>query len=336
LDKLIEWTGERCVPWSPSAQLVYEHLHRYLWSAPLVRDRMVLDLASGEGYGSAILADSALKVVGLDVDPEAVEHSLRNYAAPNVEFIVGDSRDLSRFEPSSFGAVVAFEMIEHIFDQEQVLAEIARVLAPSGLLIMSTPDRGAYSDENDEANPFHVRELTVAQFTALLGSQFANVSTWGQRAINGSALWQLTGSGAVNGMPAENVFVERAEEGWSLHPELSPLYIVAVASNEPLPPIAAHSALGDCGLDMVHMAWDANETLRLQLDEQSKAQALARVQLDSELTAARARIERVEGSVSWQLLERLRRLVFGIVGGEGSAAGAALQRALRRVGRLLG
>jgi O-antigen biosynthesis protein len=57
--RLIEWTGERCVPWVPSPQLVYEHFHRYLWAASLVGDRRVLDLASGEGFDAAILARTA-------------------------------------------------------------------------------------------------------------------------------------------------------------------------------------------------------------------------------------------------------------------------------------
>jgi len=53
--RLIEWTGERCVPWAPDVQVVYEHMHRYLWAAGLVAGRRVLDVGSGEGFGAAIL-----------------------------------------------------------------------------------------------------------------------------------------------------------------------------------------------------------------------------------------------------------------------------------------
>ncbi len=62
--RLIEWTGERCVPWSPDVQVVYEHLHRYLWAAQLVTGKRVLDLGSGEGFGASILADNASEVRG--------------------------------------------------------------------------------------------------------------------------------------------------------------------------------------------------------------------------------------------------------------------------------
>ena len=66
--RLIEWTGERCVPWAPDVQVVYEHLHRYLWARRLVGGRRVLDLASGEGFGSAILSEEAEEVVGFEID----------------------------------------------------------------------------------------------------------------------------------------------------------------------------------------------------------------------------------------------------------------------------
>ena len=77
--RLIEWTGERCVPWAPDVQVVYEHFHRYMWAARVVKGRRVLDLGSGEGFGAAILAGSAEHVVGVDVDERTVEHSKLNY-----------------------------------------------------------------------------------------------------------------------------------------------------------------------------------------------------------------------------------------------------------------
>jgi ubiquinone/menaquinone biosynthesis C-methylase UbiE len=342
--RLIEWTGERCVPWSPDAQNVYEHLHRYLWAAPLVADRRVLDLASGEGFGAATLAESASGVIGLDVDQLTVEHSTLNYRAPNLEFRVGDAQDLSSFDAGSFGAVVALEMIEHVADQERVLGEIARVLDPNGVLIMSTPDRRAYSELAHEQNPFHVRELTTAEFTKLLTSQFANVATWGQRPITGSALSALGESSGADGVPQFFV-VERIGDSWRLASDLSPLFVVAVASNAALPPIAANSVLADSGLEAVRVAEDNAEKLRHELDTQWRnakefADRALRAEskvaaLESELAVARPCVERVEGSVTWQLFERVRATVFRVVGGEGSTAARALQSALRVLGRLL-
>src|SRR5205823_5939850 len=102
--RLIEWTGERCVPWTREPAIVYEHFHRYLWAAAMLDGRTVLDAGSGEGFGAAILARRAAAVTGVDVDERAVEHAQANYAQPNLTFEVASALDLARFGDSSFGA----------------------------------------------------------------------------------------------------------------------------------------------------------------------------------------------------------------------------------------
>jgi O-antigen biosynthesis protein len=146
--RLIEWTGERCVPWAPDVQVVYEHFHRYLWARSLVADRRVLDLGSGEGFGAALLAGSARSVTGIDIDYDAVEHSRLNYTGDNLDFRQASASDLHEFADGSFDVVVAFEMIEHVGEREQrrLLDEVARVLSNGGLFIVSTPERRTYSD----------------------------------------------------------------------------------------------------------------------------------------------------------------------------------------------
>ena len=70
----LDWTGERCVPWSPDTQVIYEHYHRYAIARDLCRDKRVLDLACGEGYGTALLASTATTAVGVDIDELSVAH----------------------------------------------------------------------------------------------------------------------------------------------------------------------------------------------------------------------------------------------------------------------
>ena len=173
-------------------QVVYEHMHRYLWAATVVAGRRVLDLGSGEGFGASILsAGEGTEVVGIDIDERTVEHAQLNWAGPRTSFKVGNAFDLSEFDDGSFGAVVAFEVIEHVEKQEQVLAEVARVLADDGVLIISTPDRRLYSDATEQVNPFHQHELTYEEFSALLEGPFPHVAVWGQRTITGSHLAAL-------------------------------------------------------------------------------------------------------------------------------------------------
>ena len=65
---LLEPTGERYLPWLEEASIGYEHLHRYAYATQFVKNKRVLDLASGEGYGSYLLAKTAKSVTGIDID----------------------------------------------------------------------------------------------------------------------------------------------------------------------------------------------------------------------------------------------------------------------------
>lgn len=62
----MEYTGERFVP-EQQGNIELEHLHRYLCAAELSAQKDVLDIASGEGYGSSILARVARSVIGVDI-----------------------------------------------------------------------------------------------------------------------------------------------------------------------------------------------------------------------------------------------------------------------------
>ena len=70
----LEWTGERYVP-QVSGNIRLEHLHRYLLARELSKGQRVLDIASGEGYGSDLLAEVAEYVVGVDIAHEVVRHA---------------------------------------------------------------------------------------------------------------------------------------------------------------------------------------------------------------------------------------------------------------------
>jgi GT2 family glycosyltransferase/SAM-dependent methyltransferase len=233
-------------------QVVYEHFHRYLWAARVVTGRKVLDLGSGEGFGAAILAESAAHVVGVDIDARTVEHSRLNYAAANLEFDVGTALDLSSFEAGSFGAVVAFEIIEHVRDQERVLDEVARLLVDDGVLVISTPDRRLYSEATGQHNPFHERELGLEEFHELLAANFPHVASWGQRAIAGSHMSALDGyspGDSVTDQP--DFYLERSGKEWRLAGDPAAMYAVALASRAPLPALPSTSTLADCGLELV-------------------------------------------------------------------------------------
>ena len=175
------WTGERYIP-HLRGNIRYEHLHRYAMYASQATNKTVLDIACGEGYGSAILAQRAARVCGVDISNEAVAHAKLTYSPSikNVEFKQG-SADAIPYPDAYFDLVTSFETLEHLQPQEQMLAEIKRVLKPGGLLILSTPDKEAYAEADGGHNEFHVKELTGVEFRELVGKFFRNFTMHGQR-----------------------------------------------------------------------------------------------------------------------------------------------------------
>ena len=164
----LEPTGERMLPDHYGGQLVHaEHLARYRLAAQLAPGRRVLDAACGEGYGTALLAAAGADAVGVDVDEATVEHARRRHG---VEAKVADVAALP-FDDGAFDLVVSFETIEHVQDAERALDELARVRAPGGLLMISTPVAGQYLVDNE----FHVREFGHDEFTGLLRARFPAV-----------------------------------------------------------------------------------------------------------------------------------------------------------------
>jgi SAM-dependent methyltransferase len=165
---------ERFDPESFRGELVEaEHLARYRWAAGAVAGVDVLDAGCGEGYGARLLMQlgGARRCVGVDIDERTVAAARDRYAdVEGIDFETGDVTSLP-FDDDSFDAITCFETIEHVAAQRDAVAELARVLRPGGVLLISSPNRGVYPP----GNPFHERELEAAEFEALLGGSFAHV-----------------------------------------------------------------------------------------------------------------------------------------------------------------
>jgi 2-polyprenyl-3-methyl-5-hydroxy-6-metoxy-1,4-benzoquinol methylase len=171
---------ERLVPETdPRLHVIREHLARYNFAARFVTGKNVLDVACGSGYGAAILKNAgAMAVTGVDISDEAVAYARVHHAADGIEFVVGDAERLSPSGP--FDVVVSFETIEHIAHPKAFLAESTRLLAPGGVLIVSTPVRLKGTLADRPANPHHVREWSLPEFQALLCEHYRHVDIHGQ------------------------------------------------------------------------------------------------------------------------------------------------------------
>ncbi|MDM7994134.1 MAG: methyltransferase domain-containing protein [Acidobacteriota bacterium] len=233
----MKFTGERFIPGQGGCQIAYEHLHRYFFALRWAEGRTVLDLASGSGYGSALLARRARHVWALDLDAEAVREASRSWRRPNLTFLRGDALQLP-FQSGSMDLVVAMEILEHLEDQTSLIHEAARVCSATGTVLVSTPNKAEYSDARHYKNPFHRRELYRDEFIGLLKEHFPFVDIVGQQIRAGSLI-----AGGSSSSLCE-VFEEAACGADS---DISqPMYYLAVCSpNSPHAAVPLRSAFLD-------------------------------------------------------------------------------------------
>lgn len=149
------------------------HRAAYRFAAPYLGDGLALDLGCGTGYGAAELAAGGLCVVGLDrVAPEArVRSSLARFVCADLERLP--------FAAGRFDVVTSFQVIEHLADARVYLAEIARILAPGGVLLLSTPNLR----QSDGENPYHLHEYEAGELETALASHFSSVEMRGVHAV---------------------------------------------------------------------------------------------------------------------------------------------------------
>lgn len=240
----MEFTGERFIP-TERGEIWYEHFHRYAWCRALVEGKEVLDIACGEGYGSALLARSASSVIGVDIAAEAINHAIEKYSGlAGLAFRQGDAANIP-LPDDSVDVVVSFETIEHHDRHAEMLREIRRVLRPDGLLVISSPNRPVYSEKGGYHNEFHVKELDFAEFDQTLRAEFEQVRYLGQRLAVGSVLLPL---GVENVTSTLRPFTDTGNEVLERSANLAePVYFVAVAAaaGVSLPPADASVFLSE-------------------------------------------------------------------------------------------
>lgn len=192
----MDFTGERFVA-GMGGQIALEHIHRYNLAKHLCVNKRVLDIASGEGYGSNKLAQVASHVIGVDISKEAVEHATKAYAGRNnLVYHQGSCTDIP-VDNHSIDVVVSFETLEHIVEHETFMQAVKRVLAPGGILIISTPDHYEYSVRPHYQNPFHVKELSLDEFRNLVRQYFMFCTMLKQKAERNQSIVTCEDSKAI-------------------------------------------------------------------------------------------------------------------------------------------
>jgi ubiquinone/menaquinone biosynthesis C-methylase UbiE len=217
-----KWSGERLETFILTRDAV-DHLHRYAIAKTYVKNKKVLDIASGEGYGSNLLSEEASYVFGVDIDTETIEKAKLKYRKSNLSFQQGTTSSIP-LEDNTVDVVVSFETIEHHDEHDEMMSEITRVLKPEGIVIISTPDKYYYSDAGSFKNEFHIKELYKDEFENLISKSFSNVQLLTQKYIDGNSIIQDEKSGQDIRFFNGNFSKIKEEEG-------IPMYLITIASD---------------------------------------------------------------------------------------------------------
>jgi glycosyltransferase involved in cell wall biosynthesis/SAM-dependent methyltransferase len=308
----MKFTGERFLP-EVHGNIELEHLHRYLLASKIVLGKDVLDIASGEGYGSAMLARLAHRVTGVDISEEAVAHARNKYIADNLEFSAGSCAAIP-LDDASVDVVVSFETIEHHTEHDAMMQEIRRVLRPDGVLVISSPDKLEFNAVFGSTNEFHVKELLREEFDTLLGRYFKNHILYGQKIVYGSAVFREDGHS-----PVESYELHDASHA-AISGVPHAVYQVAVASDGEIPLLSSgvlEQRIADTDFTRFWQNLIAERDADIALLKQREADISRQQNLiaerDADIALLKQReadisrqLELVLASKSWQLTKPLR------------------------------
>lgn len=217
-----KWTGERLETFIFSRDAI-EHLHRYAIVKNYIKDKIVLDIACGEGYGSALLAENAMQVYGVDIDEMTVNSASKKYVKKNLNYLVGDVTKIS-FDDNSIDVIVSFETLEHHNKHEEMMQEFKRVLKPDGILVLSTPDKLYYTDEANFKNIYHIKELYKEDFFKLVTNYYTKNQFLTQKYLGSISIIEEEASKNIINLYSGNYT--------AIEQKMVPaLYLIAIASN---------------------------------------------------------------------------------------------------------
>jgi SAM-dependent methyltransferase len=283
----MEYTGERLVPGKRGLELLeLEHRGRYDLAGSICAGKNVLDVGCGTGYGTALLAQYARSVVGIDAAVEAIEFAKENFLRDNLRFEVLDitsseaENRLHEISRHKFDVVVCFELIEHLSSPVSLLDLVKTVLRPGGRFIVSTPNSARPHRFTERENPYHVVEYEREGLRGLLGGRFKHVHVLSQ------TVHLATRIQAGN-------YRERMDS-WPRDQLPTAKYFVAICSDKRLD--------SDSKRGLLLLASDQHVTLLqslladLRKAQANKAEAIERLQalLDQATEDARSRQSRIE------------------------------------------
>lgn len=246
---------ERLSPVSQDYIELLFHWHRYNIAANLVRGKVALDLACGDGLGTYFISQFARNITGMDIDEGVIERARKNYIRDNLKYLVGPAFEIP-CRSAFFDVVISFETIEHMDGKAQIkfLNEIKRVLKPGGLVIISTPDKHR-TDKFAEKNPYHIKELYLEEFGSMLRERFDFVNICLQEVNFASFVWPLD---FTAGVPLNDYRIKCDEKGAQPTGQATGIHLYTIAfcsDNKKYSDVAESSVCYDIGRKPAEDLW---------------------------------------------------------------------------------
>jgi 2-polyprenyl-3-methyl-5-hydroxy-6-metoxy-1,4-benzoquinol methylase len=325
-------------------------------------NRRVLELGAASGHVTAALVDRGCRVTAIELEADSA--SALSEMAETV--IVGDLNDpelLDELEPE-FDVVLAGDVLEHLLRPHDVLRRAARLLRPGGRAVVSLPHVGhadvrlALMQGTWDYNAWGLLDDTHTRFFTL------------------KSIKQMVKQAGLVITELRRVVIPAFETELALERDAIPTDVLALALQDPEAETYqfVFAATLDNGDHRVGRLAESKHEVEREFDDLRIAHAVLRAEhacladevvltderrRDSEgraarlednvaairaelasaradLAEARTRLRRVDGSICWQLFQRLRGAAFAIIGGERSPFGRAVQRCLRGAGRVTG
>ena len=139
------------------------HLDRYDFASAHLKGDVILDIACGCGYGTAIMAEAHpdKQFIGVDIDPEAIDYASQYYQLPNLEYVCSSAEEYSPVRLCD--TIVSLETIEHLVDPRGFIEIILnKLLVSGGSVIASVP-----ITPTKDGNPHHLHDFTGKSFLTI-------------------------------------------------------------------------------------------------------------------------------------------------------------------------
>ena len=188
----IQDSGERILPTREGEiSIIYSRQKfAYEYISQFVKNKSVIDLGCGTGYGSKLLSETAGEVSGIDYDGEAISYCRNNYEASNLTFI---QSDILNYRPEKqFDIAISLQVIEHFDNVSVFLNKIKSCVKFNGRIFISTPNVSP-ARKNMHENKYHLSDMDYAEFRSQLNKHFSKYEILGIAYAKDNILRKLIG-----------------------------------------------------------------------------------------------------------------------------------------------